>query len=185
VEDKTDLTELHQRYLATRSDADRDALVEAWFPWVKNTALLIAHRLGIIDRDQAVSLASEAFTFQVLPKHRRIYGLKRWAYLVFYRRLTDWKRQESGFRLKHKPPVVATGSPDDGEPEVCRVPAPTPKTCEMCDHLTCLPPSLAVVMWLRFRCGMTERDIAKSMRVSQGTVRNWVESAMESIVAAL
>lgn len=145
---------------------------------------LIGYALRIVrDADAARDLAQE--TFFELCRRRIAFDdprLRPWLYRVCRNRAIDRLRKERRMHLLTEPDA-SPASLEAASPVVAA--ERREEAGRLLDAVGRLPPRQQEVVWLRFRGGLSYREIAKVTRTSVGTVGSVLHAALRVLRARL
>jgi RNA polymerase sigma factor (sigma-70 family) len=156
-----------------RADVEFDLFFAEHYPRVCR-----ALWLSLGSHDQGVEDAAQGAFAKAFQKWRAVSRLNRpatWVYVVAFREATRQNRRKN--RVV-RPTLVQEATREDGSAEL-------DVRLTVAAALDRLPPRQRIATVLRFYGDLTNRDIAKAMRCSEGTVKATVHAGLENLRSLL
>ncbi len=178
------LDELWAAYMANRDDLQlRNRLVEHYYPWFRELAAAIAHKLKLRDQANAVGEALVALVTTIVPGYDGQSGFVRWARVCARRRLVNLQRDEQlrrsifadephGARQGFMPDIL----PDREQPGF---------DLNFLKLTANLSDRNAALLWLRYYRGMSVKAVAVLLNVSPWAVSNLTHRSLAQLKKSL
>ena len=174
------LDELWAAYTANRDDLQlRNRLVEYYYPWVRELAVAITHKLKLRDQANAVGEALVALVTTIVPGYDGRSGFVRWARVCIRRKLINLQRDEQLRRsiFADEPPGARQGFMFEVVPDREK-PGFDLKFLELTADLS---DRNATLIWLRYYRGMSVKAVAELLKISPWSVRTWTQRGIRML----
>jgi RNA polymerase sigma factor (sigma-70 family) len=164
---------LWDRYLAGRSEADRNELATRYFAWAEDIARRIARRMAISDKENAVGDVLLKMAGSIIPSYNGTGKFENYAKECIKRTLISISRAEG-------PKMVSLDGRYNNDlwTEIFSL-SPEPFTCdyEFNEFLASLGDRAACLLWLRYYRGLSRTAAAKVFGVSVGKAKRILQKA--------
>jgi len=162
---------LWEAYWADRSDANRNAIVEHYLPWVRMTARrFIGHR-PIDDKPVMLADVLLAFVANIVPGFQGQSAFKTYAHAAIYRRIVDLSEEQERRQMES---IYQEREPD-GKALADTIAAPEKHECRLCETLRLMPRAEAIALWMRYCLDMKFAEIEAVLGYSPPNGRKFLQ----------
>ena len=169
-------SQLWDAYWADRSDANRNAIVEHYLPWVRRTARRFIRNQPIIDKANALAEVVLAFCADMVPQFDGRSAFRTNATRAIYNRVYDLARCDDYRR------TISLDSEKDsnGRKLIDSVASPQSPVCRLCDAMVGLPPRDAALLWLYYCREVRLSEIAAILGVNPETAKKLIQKSRKA-----